>query len=91
MNNDARLSHSFCEHAKTLAARKMCRAGNAVIRSASVHNVLVVDGVGYSLRQISGLITTPAEVRVSIYVLGTGWVDQGWMNADFFAKAALEI
>lgn len=89
MTNDARLSHTFCDHAKTPAARKLCRAGDAIVRQARMHDHLVIGGKHYSVRHVVAFSTTPAEVRVAEYRQGTGWVDLGWCDAQEFAKATI--
>lgn len=85
-----RLDHTICDHAKTPAARKLCRAGDAVLRGLAAHDRLTVNGVTYAIEYIYAGFSTPVEARFSFWTLATGWTSQGYMQADFFAAATVE-
>lgn len=90
MTNDARLSHTGCDHAKTPAARKLCRAGDAVIRQTRPMDYIWMGDTAYSVVARTHFQVVPVEVQVSVYVKGSGWVNQGWMYADRFAGGRVE-
>lgn len=90
MNNDARLSHTACDHAKTPAGRKACRAGDAVIRQTEAMDTIWMGDTAYLVKNRTRFEFTPAEVQVAVFQDGNGWVDLGWMFADRFAGGRVE-
>lgn len=90
MTNTARLSHTDCDHERTSAARKLCRAGDAVIRQTEPMDYIWVGDTAYSVVARTRFTVVPVEVQVAVYVDGSGWVNQGWMSADRFAGGRVE-
>jgi hypothetical protein len=91
-----RIDHTYCDHAKTPAARKVCRSGFALVGDLRTHDhIHTADGRFFSVVQGCmvpvGGVAPSTEIRVQEWTRDGGWSrDKVWMYAADFAGATVQ-